>query len=55
MVKDDHLAEVESITIYQHLIELVEKEDDVVSQRMLEQILKETEEHTRDLETLLGE
>lgn len=55
MVKDDFQAEVESITIYQHLIELVEKENDVVSQRMLEQILKETEEHTRDLETLLGE
>ena len=54
MLQDDHQAEVEAIDMYRRLIKQAHGEDDPVTVRMLEDILKETEEHARDLEALLG-
>jgi len=55
MLKDDLQAEVESIAIYRRLVKQAEQEDDPVTRRMLEDILKETEGHARDLEAILEE
>ena len=55
MLKEDLQAEVESIAIYRRLIVMAEQEDDPVTRRLLEDILKDTEEHARDLEAVLGE
>lgn len=55
MLRDDLQAEQEAIAMYRRLVKLAEAEDDPVSRRLMEDILKETEEHARDLEALLGE
>jgi len=55
MLQDDLQAEQEAIAIYRRLVKQAEGEDDPVSRRLLEDILKETEEHARDLEALLEE
>jgi len=55
MVRDNLQLEYEAIDMYRRLIEQAEAEKDYASRRLLEEILKDTEEHARDLEALLGE
>jgi bacterioferritin len=54
MVEDNLQLEYEAIDMYRRLIKQAEKEEDPASRRLLEEILKDTEEHARDLEALLG-
>ncbi|MFQ5879026.1 MAG: bacterioferritin [Dehalococcoidia bacterium] len=54
MLQDDLDAEYEAIAMYRRLVKQAEREDDPGSRRLLEEILRETEEHARDLESMLG-
>lgn len=54
MVKDNLALEYDAVAMYRDLVKMAEVEGDVVTQRLLENILKETEEHANKLETLLG-
>ena len=54
MLQDDYQAELTAIDMYRRLVKMAEEEDDPASRRLLEDILKETEEHARDLEAVLG-
>lgn len=54
MVEDNLKLEYDAIEMYRRLVKLAEAEDDPGSRRLLEDILKETEEHTNRLEAVLG-
>lgn len=54
MVKDNLALEYDAVSMYRDLVKMAEVEGDVVTQRLLENILKETEEHANKLETLIG-
>ena len=54
MVEDNLELEYDAIAMYRRLIKQAEKEDDPATRRLLEDILKDTEEHARDLESILG-
>lgn len=54
MLEDNLRLEYEAIDMYRRLIEIADNEDDDVTELMLVQILKDTEEHARDLEAVLG-
>lgn len=54
MVADNLALEYDAVAMYRALVKMADKENDVVTQRLLEHILKETEEHANKLETMLG-
>jgi bacterioferritin len=54
MVDDNLKLEYDAIEMYKKLIRTAEAEDDPVTRRLLEDILKDTEEHANTLETVLG-
>jgi bacterioferritin len=55
MLRDNLELEYETIDLYRRLIKQAEKEEDYVTRRILEEILKDTEEHARDLQSILGQ
>ena len=54
MVGDNLKLEYDAIEMYKRLVKQAESEDDVVTRRLLEDILGETEEHANRLEAVLG-
>ena len=54
MVDDKLKLEYDAIEMYKQLLKMADAEDDPVTRRMLEDILKDTEEHANTLETVLG-
>ena len=54
MVDDNLKLEYDAIEMYKQLLKMADAEDDPVTRRMLEDILKDTEEHANTLETVLG-
>ncbi|MBI1886489.1 MAG: ferritin-like domain-containing protein [Chloroflexi bacterium] len=54
MLQDNLNAEYDAIEMYRGLVKTAEQANDVVTRRLLEDILKETEEHARDLQSVLG-
>ncbi len=54
MVDDNLKLEYDAIELYKKLVKQAEQEDDVVTRRVLEDILKDTEEHANRLEAVLG-
>ena len=55
MVKLDLKAEDEAIELYREIIQLCDKEGDVVSRRMMEDLLIDEEGHRNDFLTALGQ
>lgn len=55
MLSIDKKAEEEAISLYKEIIKLAEKEGDVVTKRLFEQILADEEEHHNQFSTLLEE
>ena len=53
MLEDDLAAEKVAVKMYQGLVKLAEKEGDVVTARLAEEILRETEEHEHRLAAIL--
>ncbi|MEX0801461.1 MAG: ferritin-like domain-containing protein [Dehalococcoidia bacterium] len=53
MVDDNLKLEYDAIEMYRKLVKLAETNDDPVSTRLMEDILKDTEEHANRLETVL--
>ena len=54
MLQDNLKLEYDAIEMYKRLIEMADDADDDVTELMLIQILKDTEEHANTLETVLG-
>ncbi len=55
MLSIDKKAEEDAISLYKEIIKLAEKEGDVVTKRLFEQILADEEEHHNQFSTLLEE
>lgn len=55
MLSIDKKAEEEAISLYKEIIKLAEKEGDVVTKRLFEQILADEEDHHNQFSTLLEE
>lgn len=55
MLQDNLELEYEAVDMYRKLVKMADKEDDPVTRRLLEDILKDTEEHANKLETVLGQ
>lgn len=53
MVDDNLKLEYDAIAMYEKLVKMAVAEDDPVSRRLTEDILKDTEEHANKLETVL--
>ena len=54
MLKDDLASEMDAISLYKDIIKTCEAEGDIVSRRMMEEILGDEEDHVNEFETLLG-
>jgi len=54
MVDDNLKLEYDAVAMYEKLVKMAIDEDDPVSRRLMEDILKDTEEHANKLETVLG-
>jgi len=54
MVDDNLKLEYDAVAMYEKLVKMAIEEDDPVSRRLMEDILKDTEEHANKLETVLG-
>jgi bacterioferritin len=54
MLDDNLKLEYDAIAMYEKLVKMAIEEDDPVSRRLMEDILKDTEEHANKLETVLG-
>lgn len=55
MLSINKKAEEDAISLYKEIIKLAEKEGDVVTKRLFEQILADEEEHHNQFSTLLEE
>ncbi|HEX9912124.1 MAG TPA: ferritin-like domain-containing protein [candidate division Zixibacteria bacterium] len=53
MIKDDILAEKDAIKLYKGIIKLADKENDVVTRKLFEDILSDEEGHLNEFQTLL--
>ncbi len=53
MLEDNLKLEYESIDMYRKLVKMAQEEDDPACRRLLEDILKDTEEHANELEAVL--
>jgi bacterioferritin len=54
MLENDQALEREAITLYRHIIEVAEKEGDLVTMRLFQGILSDEEKHLRLFSSLLG-
>lgn len=54
MMEDNLALEYDAVRMYRNLVKMAEDEGDVVTRRLMEDILKDTEEHANRLETVLG-
>ncbi|MCJ7497319.1 MAG: ferritin [candidate division Zixibacteria bacterium] len=53
MIKDDIAAEEDAIKLYKVIIKLADKENDVVTRKLFEDILSDEEGHLNEFQTLL--
>jgi len=53
MVRDDIKAEEEAIALYKEIIAMADKEKDIVTRKMFEEILADEEGHLNEFQTLL--
>jgi bacterioferritin len=53
MIKDDIAAEEDAIKLYKGIINLADKENDVVTRKLFEDILSDEEGHLNEFQTLL--
>jgi bacterioferritin len=54
MIKDDIMAEEDAIKLYRNIIALADKEKDIVTRKLFEDILVDEEGHLAEFQTLLG-
>jgi bacterioferritin len=54
MIKDDIMAEEDAIKLYRNIIALADKEKDIVTRKLFEDILVDEEGHLNEFQTLLG-
>jgi bacterioferritin len=54
MIKDDIMAEKDAIKLYKDIIALANKETDIVTRKLFEDILVDEEGHLAEFQTLLG-
>ncbi len=54
MIEDDIMAEKDAIKLYRDIIALANKETDIVTRKLFEDILVEEEGHLAEFQTLLG-
>ncbi|MDH4222255.1 MAG: ferritin-like domain-containing protein [candidate division Zixibacteria bacterium] len=54
MIKDDIMAEKDAIKLYRDIIALANKETDIVTRKLFEDILVDEEGHLAEFQTLLG-
>jgi bacterioferritin len=54
MIKDDIMAEEDAIKLYKNIIALADKEKDIVTRKLFEDILVDEEGHLAEFQTLLG-
>ena len=54
MIKDDIMAEEDAIKLYKNIIALANKETDIVTRKLFEDILVDEEGHLAEFQTLLG-
>ena len=54
MIKDDIMAENDAIKLYRDVIKLAQKEEDITTRRLFEEILADEEGHLAEFQTLLG-
>jgi len=54
MIKEDFAAEEDAIKLYKEIVHMADKEDDITTRRLFEEILADEEGHLAEFQTLLG-